>query len=103
VHRLYPGDIDYKLSYRAHKATEKRVRRAARAEKRKRFIEAQLDDPLMIPSPSDDERRDNMWLTFEKDTDSAEDFSDNLSDEKIGGQCSVYFSLNVILFECSAI
>jgi hypothetical protein len=99
VHCLYPSDIDYKLSYRAHMATEKRVRRAARAEKRKRFIKAQLDGPLMIPSPSDDEQRDDMWLTSEEDTDSAEDFSD----EKIAGRRSVYFSLNVILFECSAI
>jgi hypothetical protein len=74
--RLYPSNVDYELSIWAHRVAEKRARRTARAEKRRRkkLIEAQLDGPSMIPS--DDERWNDMWLTTEEDTDNADDFSD---------------------------
>jgi hypothetical protein len=39
--RLCPADVDYELSFLAHKAAEKRHR--------KEFIEAQLEGPLRSP------------------------------------------------------
>jgi hypothetical protein len=36
--RLFPGDIQYKRIFYAQKATEKRARRAARAEKRRKKV-----------------------------------------------------------------
>jgi hypothetical protein len=64
--RLYPRDVDYELSFWAHRAAEKRAMRTARAERRRRkkFIEAQLEGSSTIPF--DDKRWDYMWLRADK-------------------------------------
>jgi hypothetical protein len=61
-----PRDVDYELSFWAHRAAEKRAMRTARAERRrqKKFIEAQLEGSSTISS--DYNGWDYMWLTTDK-------------------------------------
>jgi hypothetical protein len=68
---LFPRDVKYERTFYTQKVAEKRAKRVAWAEKRRRktFIEAQLNGQSTIDN--DNDRWDNLFLTTEVDTASS--------------------------------
>jgi hypothetical protein len=60
---LFPGDVEYKRTFYAQKAAQKRARRTEKR-RRKAFIEAQLNGPSMIGD--DNDRWDDLFFTTDE-------------------------------------